>query len=91
MLQISPQKLYFQDSNEGRFILSKNVGGFAFLPLLTSLWLSFIPHHRRNDLLARFRAIPPSLWHCIRNQLGLAVPTTRNLCPLLPKTILHPI
>ena len=56
MLPISPQKLYFQKSNEGRFMLSKHVGGFAFLSLLTSLWLSFIPHDRRNDLLAPFRA-----------------------------------
>ena len=56
MLPISPQKLYFQNSNDGRLMLSKYVGGLAFLSLLTSLWLSFIPHHRRNDLLAPFRA-----------------------------------
>jgi len=58
MLPISPQKLYFQNSNEGRFMLSKYVGGFAFLWLLTSLWLSFIPHHthRRNDQLDPLQA-----------------------------------
>ena len=99
MLPISPQKLYFQNSNEGRFMLSIYVGGFAFLSLLTSLWLclsSPTTEGMTYSLLLeqgdwRWKAIPPSLWHCIRNQLGLAVPTKRNLRPLLPKTILHRI
>lgn len=56
MLPISSQKLYFQNSNDGRLMLWKYVGRLAFLSLLTSLWLSFIPHHRRNDVLAPFRA-----------------------------------
>ena len=56
MLQISPQKVYFQNSNDGRLMLWKYVGRLAFLSLLTSLWLTFIPHDRRNDLLAPFRA-----------------------------------
>ena len=57
MLPRSPQKLYFQKLNEGRFMLSIYVGSFDFFVAFNlALTVSFTPQHRRNDLLAPFRA-----------------------------------